>query len=108
MRYDKSLMSGTTKMLVMSLIDSGDKYGYEIIRELEQKSYGAFKLKEGTLYPILKSLEKDDMVKSFSFKMENNRIRKYYKLTQKGRAFLFSKKNEWAEFSSKINIVIGN
>lgn len=108
MKIDKSLISGNTKMLVLSLIESGDKYGYEIIRELEAKSYGTFVLKEGTLYPILHDLEKEELIKSFSYKMETNRIRKYYKITKQGRGYLYNKKKEWAEFSSKVNLIIGN
>ncbi len=108
MKIDKSLISGNTKMLVLSLIESGDKYGYEIIRELEAKSYGTFVLKEGTLYPILHSLEQEELIKSFSYKMETNRVRKYYKITKKGRSFLYNKKREWMEFSSKVNLIIGN
>ena len=108
MKIDKSLISGNTKMLVLALIESGDKYGYEIIRELDAKSYGTFILKEGTLYPILHSLEQDELIKSFSCKMESNRVRKYYKITKKGRGYLFVKKKEWAEFSSKVNLIIGN
>lgn len=108
MKIDKSLISGNTQMLVLSLIETGDKYGYEIIRELEAKSYGTFVLKEGTLYPILHNLEQEEMIKSFSYKMETNRVRKYYKITKKGRGFLYTKKKEWAEFSSKVNLIIGN
>lgn len=108
MRVDKSLISGSTKMLVLSLIESGDKYGYEMIQELESKSYGTFILNEGTLYPILHSLERDELIKSYSHKMETGRVRKYHKITKKGRGYLFTKKNEWIEFSNKVNLIIGN
>jgi PadR family transcriptional regulator PadR len=108
MKVDKSLISGSTKMLVLSMIEAGDKYGYEIIRELDSKSYGTFVLKDGTLYPILHSLEKEECIKSYSHKMETGRIRKYYKITKCGRAYLFTKKKEWREFSTKINLIIGN
>jgi len=108
MKVDKSLISGSTKMLVLSLIETGDKYGYEMIQELDTKSYGTFILKEGTLYPILHSLERDELIKSYSHKMETGRVRKYYKITKKGRGYLFTKKKEWAEFTSKVNLVIGN
>ena len=107
MKIDKNMIMGNTKMLVLALIESGDKYGYEIIKELEAKSYGTFVLKEGTLYPILHSLEKEELVKSISYKMETNRIRKYYKITKLGRMYLYNKKKEWAEFSSKVNLIIG-
>lgn len=108
MKIDKNMVTGNIKMLVLALINLGDKYGYEIIKELEAKSYGAFVLKEGTLYPILHSLEKEELVKSISYKMETNRVRKYYKITKKGRVYLYNKKREWIEFSSKVNLIMGN
>lgn len=104
---DKSLIKGNTKMLVLSIIESGNKYGYEIIKELEVKSYGSFVLKEGTLYPILHDLEREELIVSSTYKMENNRIRKYYKITKKGKAYLYNKKKEWSEFVSKVNVIIG-
>lgn len=106
MKVDKSFISGITKILVISLIESGDKYGYEIIRELDSKSYGTFLIKEGTLYPILHGLEKNELVKSYIHKMETGRDRKYYKITKKGKMFLFEKKKEWVEFSSKVDLII--
>lgn len=107
LKIDNSMLKGNTKMLVLSIIDSGNKYGYEIIKELDAKSYGTFVLKEGTLYPILHDLEKEEFITSAIYKMETNRIRKYYKITKKGKAYLYNKKKEWAEFVSKVNLIIG-
>lgn len=107
MKIDKSLIKGNTKLLVLSIIESGNKYGYEIIKELETKSYGTFVLKEGTLYPILHGLEKDELIKSAVFMMESNRSRKYYKITKKGRVALYNMKKEWIEFSNKVNLIVG-
>lgn len=104
---DKSLLKGNTKMLVLSIIDSGNKYGYEIIKDMEARSYGAFVLKEGTLYPILHDLERDELITSSTYKMENNRTRIYYKITKKGKAYLYDKKKEWAEYVQKVNGIIG-
>ncbi len=64
-KADKNLLSGSTTLLVLSLLSSGDKYGYEMIAELEARSDHTFTLKEGTLYPILHTLEKDGAVKSY-------------------------------------------
>ena len=61
-KADKNLLSGSTTLLVLSLLSSGDKYGYEMIAELEARSDHTFTLKEGTLYPILHTLEKDGAV----------------------------------------------
>ncbi|NYB75801.1 helix-turn-helix transcriptional regulator [Sedimentibacter hydroxybenzoicus DSM 7310] len=107
MKIDNNLMRGNTRMLILAIIDTGNKYGYEIIKELEAKSYGAFVIKEGTLYPILHDLEEEEMIFSKSYKMENNRVRKYYKITKKGKAYLYAKKKEWAEFVSKVDMIIG-
>ena len=107
MKIDNSLIRGNTRMLILAIIETGNKYGYEIIKELETKSYGTFVLKEGTLYPILHDLEKEELVLSKSYKMETNRVRKYYRITKKGKAYLYAKKKEWAEFTSKVNMIIG-
>lgn len=51
MKIEKSLLSGSTSLLVLSLLKDGDKYGYEMIEELAKRSDDTFLLKEGTLYP---------------------------------------------------------
>lgn len=107
MKVDKSLITGSTTMLILALLNSGDKYGYEMIKELEERSDNTFVLKEGTLYPILHGLENDGMVESYTGEAENGRKRKYYKITLKGQKLLADKKNEWDFFTSKINKVIG-
>ena len=58
MKIEKSLLSGSTPMLVLSLLKDGDKYGYEMVAELTKRSDDTFQLKEGTLYPLLHTLEK--------------------------------------------------
>ena len=107
MVIDNSMLKGNTRMLILSIIDSGSKYGYEIIKELDVRSYGAFVLKEGTLYPILHDMENKELIISNTYRMESNRIRKYYKITKKGKAYLYDKKKEWVEFVTKVNLIIG-
>lgn len=107
MKVDKSLITGSTTMLVLSLLKDGDKYGYEMIKELEKRSDETFSLKEGTLYPILHGLEVDGMVESYSKESEMGRKRKYYRLTKKGLRLLEEKKEEWNLFASKVNKVLG-
>ena len=65
MKIDKSLLSGSTPMLVLSLLRDGDKYGYEMVTELAKRSDDTFQLKEGTLYPLLHTLEKNHFVSSY-------------------------------------------
>lgn len=107
MKIEKSLLSGSTPMLVLSLLKDGDKYGYEMVAELAKRSDDTFRLKEGTLYPLLHTLEKNKWVSSYIRETPGGRERKYYRLTDQGRAQLEYKEQEWRVFSEKVNAVLG-
>ena len=62
MTVDKSLLAGSTTMLVLKLLDGQDMYGYQMIEELSRRSERAFALKTGTLYPLLHSLEEKELI----------------------------------------------
>ena len=106
MKADKNLLSGSTTLLVLSLLSTGDKYGYEMIAELDARSDHTFTLKEGTLYPILHGLEKEGAVKSYTKEADTGRTRKYYRITRKGLKALEEQKKEWVEFSEKVNAIL--
>lgn len=106
MKINKELLKGSTNILILSLLQRNEMYGYEIIKEMQLKSSGVFEFKEGTLYPILHSLEEENLVESFWKEGENSRKRKYYKITQKGREALKEKKNEWGLFTATVNKII--
>lgn len=107
MKIEKSLLSGSTPMLVLSLLTDGDKYGYEMVEALAKRSDDTFQLKEGTLYPLLHTLEKNHYVTSYTKQTPSGRERKYYRLTSDGRTFLEHKESEWRLFSEKVNAVLG-
>ena len=108
MKADKNLLSGSTTLLVLSLLAAGDKYGYEMIAELDARSDHTFTLtlKEGTLYPILHALEKDGAVNSYTREASTGRTRKYYHITRKGLRRLEEQKREWTAFSQKVNAIL--
>ena len=105
-KADKNLLSGSTTLLVLSLLSSRDKYGYEMIAELEARSDHTFTLKEGTLYPILHTLEKDGAVKSYEKEAPTGRMRKYYRLTRRGAAVLRVEAAAWQTYSGAVNAVL--
>ena len=107
MKIEKSLLSGSTPMLVLSLLKDGDKYGYEMVEALANRSDDTFLLKEGTLYPLLHTLEKNHYVTSYTKQTPSGRERKYYRLTSDGRGYLERKEVEWRLFSEKVNTVLG-
>ena len=107
MKHEKGLLSGATPLLVLSLLKDGDKYGYEMIEALAERSDHTFDLKEGTLYPLLHTLEKEGFIRSYTKIAPSGRERKYYTLTRSGRAQLEQKEEEWRIFSAKVNAVLG-
>lgn len=105
MKYSKELLKGSTSILVLSILEKEDMYGYKIIRELEIRSENAFEMSEGTLYPILHALEKEKCLTSY-WQEFDGRNRKYYHITEKGQKLLADKKNEWKDFSASVNKVL--
>lgn len=106
MKISKELIKGSTSTLVMSVLKKGDLYGYKIIKEIELQSESVFEFKEGTLYPILHALEKENFLESYWDEFEG-RKRKYYHLTRKGHKQLEEKQEEWKVFSTSVNKVLG-
>jgi len=107
MKIDKSLMSGSTTMLILKLLENSDMYGYQMIEELEIRSQNIFTLKAGTLYPILHTLEQQNMIESYDTEIDSVRPRKYYRLTKDGKKMLDEKKAEWKAYSSAVNQILG-
>lgn len=106
MAVDKGLISGSTTMLVLKLLESKDMYGYQMIEELHKQSNQTFTLKAGTLYPILHGLEQDGMVESYDDNVDSGRVRKYYHITKKGRKLLAEKAQEWMQYANGVKNVL--
>ncbi len=105
MKYSTELLKGSTPILLLSVLENQDLYGYRIIRELEIRSENAFEMSEGTMYPILHALEKEKFLEAY-WQEVDGRKRKYYHITKKGRQQLQEKKAEWKDFSSSVNKVL--
>lgn len=106
MKINKELLKGSTTMLVLDLLKNQNMYGYEMIKKLKEKSENVFELKEGTLYPILHSLEEEGLISSY-WDDTTGKKRKYYAITTKGKKSLKEKNEEWKIFSESVNRVIG-
>ena len=106
MAIKKELTKGSSSLLVLSVLESKDMYGYQIIKEIEMKSEHVFSFKEGTLYPILHAFERDGYVKSYWEESEQGRKRKYYHITKKGIKELAKSREEWKTYSSAVGKVV--
>ena len=102
---DKQLLKGTIPLLVLSLLDRRDHYGYDLIKSIEAGSNGAFRFSEGTLYPVLHGLERDGRLTSV-WEETGRRKRKYYRITDKGRAELAERREQWALFTSSVTAIL--
>lgn len=107
MKVNKELLKGTTVLFILQLLNEGDKYGYEMIKELEKRSEDLFNLKEGTLYPILHALENEGMIEAYWEETNSARKRKYYHITEAGVDLLGEKKREWMTYAEGVKKVLG-
>jgi len=83
------LKKGTVQLGILALLAEGKRYGFEIIEELRRRTGGYLDLKEGTLYPALHRMEKQGLLTSEWVIQEGaGAPRKYYSITQEGRASL--------------------
>ena len=95
------LIRGHVDTIILKSLYYEDKYGYEILNEIKEKSKGMYTLKQPTLYSCLKRLEKQGYIRSYKGDTSNGAQRVYYSLQPSGRAFLESDQHQW-EFSRTI------
>jgi len=107
MSVDKKLMTGSTDMLLMKLLEKEDMYGYQMIEELRRRSNHVFDMKAGTLYPLLHQLEQKGYLVSYDQAAGEARVRKYYRLTKEGKAHLIEREKEWRTFAGAVGDVLG-
>ncbi|MFD2682622.1 PadR family transcriptional regulator [Bacillus seohaeanensis] len=105
--FNRELVKGSTSLLLLQLLEERDMYGYELVKELEKRSGNEFSVKEGTLYPALHKLEKQEYIECYWQEQEKGPARKYYRITEAGKEMLLEKTNEWNNFVSVMNKLMG-
>jgi PadR family transcriptional regulator PadR len=91
--------------LILGVLDDAPMHGYAIAREIEKRSDDALSFGEGTLYPALRSLERDGFIQGVWD--EGERSRKIYTLTQEGIEEIERIREEWLAYCRSVNQVIG-
>jgi len=99
-------MKGNIDSLLLCVIGQQPMYGYQIIKELEQRSQGYFRFKEGTLYPALHRLERAGLIQGRWQMLASGQQRKYYHITDKGLLSLAEKRGQWQDFLAAMNLII--
>ena len=98
MNTSKELVGASTGLLILGILAQGPNYGYEIVRLVNEKADNFFTWQEGTIYPILRKMEKDGLLESKWNEAGNGRKRKYYHITTQGREALNEGTVEWKGF----------
>ena len=106
MEFRSDLVKGSVAPIVLKLLSERERYGYEIVKVVNERTQGAFQWKEGTLYPCLHQLESDGLLRSVWREAESGKQRKYYRITRKGRGELSSRTQEWKAFSQAVNVLL--
>jgi PadR family transcriptional regulator PadR len=106
MAQRRELIKGSISSLLLCLIEQQPMYGYRIIKELERRSQGYFKFKEGTLYPALHRLERAGLIRGEWQTLSSGRQRRYYNITGKGLRSLVAERSQWRDFLAAMNLII--
>lgn len=105
---DSDLIRGNIDTIILKTMLDGDKYGLDIIKEVESRSNGTYELKQPTLYSCLKRLENQQLISSYWLDSDIGGRRHYYKLTEKGHETLEKKQEEWAKSKFIIDNLLSN
>lgn len=96
---NSQLKRGTLELCVLSILNSSDCYGYELVNKISQ----CMEVTEGTIYPLMKRLKDSDTIDSYIVESTEGPPRKYYKITDTGKAELHRLANEWFGFVKSVN-----
>jgi PadR family transcriptional regulator PadR len=100
------LLRGNIELLLLYLTNEMKAaYGYQLIKEIEKRSNGFFRCKEGTIYPSLRKLEGDGLTRGEWQELPNGQRRRYYRLTKEGEKALAEKLDSWKLFTTSVNLV---
>lgn len=102
------LIRGHIDTIILKALYDGDRYGFDIIKEIEQKSSGQYVLKQPTLYSCLKRLEVQGFIKSYWGARSSGGRRKYYTLTDMGKDLFIRNQNEWVYSRTVIDKLISD
>ncbi|MER0141960.1 PadR family transcriptional regulator [Bacillus safensis subsp. safensis] len=96
------LKKGLLEFCLLAVLKKGDSYGYQIIKDMSH----CIEISESTLYPILKRLEQNNYVETYS-QEHNSRLRKYYRMTESGREHMAQFLEEWDQVMAIYDFISG-
>ena len=109
-KFQKELNAGTVSLVLLALLDraTAPMYGYQISKSLEEKTHGAPLMKQGTLYPVLRSMESHGLLQSEVEPSVSGPPRRYYTITEAGREELRLRTSAWTRTRDFVDSVLQN
>lgn len=100
---DRELKKGSAELLILSLVESRARHGYEISKLIEARSDGMLSFNVASLYPLLYRLEKRGWIQGRWVERAGQRRRRYYKLTKDGKKVLAAQRSTWESFVAAVS-----
>jgi transcriptional regulator len=100
---DRELKKGSAELLILSLVESRARHGYEISKLIEARSDGMLSFNVASLYPLLYRLEKRGWILGRWVEKAGQRRRRYYKLTKDGKKVLAAQRSTWESFVAAVS-----
>ena len=98
------LKKGILELCVLTLLAEKDSYGYQITSRLSD----AIGMAEGTVYPLLRKMQKDELVDTYLTDSDSGPPRRYFRLTKAGHRALEAKRAEWKAFKAALADILGD
>ncbi len=106
-KFQKELNAGTIGLVVLSVLDrGGELYGYDIVRQLTDNDENSLPMNQSAVYPVLRSLEKQELLSSRMQPSDVGPARKYYRLTKKGQMVYLEWKQVWNRSVDIVNRIL--
>jgi transcriptional regulator len=97
---------GSAELLVLSLLEARPRHGYDLSKLIESRSGGALRFHVTSLYPLLHRLERAKWIEGRWVEKADQRRRRYYRLTSRGRRTLRSRQKSWKQFVAVISRIM--
>ena len=104
--FSPTLKKGSAELLILSLLEAGERHGYEVAKLICERSGGRLSFQASSLYPVLFRMEKRGWIKGMWVERDGERRRRFYRLTERGEAALARQRATWREFTLAVNRVV--
>src|SRR6201988_2522781 len=103
----REVKKGAAEIVVLSLLEREDLHGYELVRRIDDRSGGALTFNFASLYATLYRLEERGLIRGRWVERAGQRRRRYYRITDSGRAMLATQREDWARFIAALTLIAG-